>query len=91
MASIAEGKLSLKDFLESTAANKLQFTGQTTMKGNPIFTNQAESYPIALNLLRYYIREGIVTMDEEDNVSCEKGWRHYNGAWQPKARGNQEL
>jgi hypothetical protein len=85
------GNLSLKDFLNAQQNTALAFTGDTTAKGNPVFTNSVESYPIAIGLLKYYVKEGVVELDDDDNIVCDKGWRVKDGTWQPKARVNDEL
>ena len=83
--------ISLKDFLNAQQNTALAFTGDTTAKGNPIFTNEVESYPIALGLLKYYLKSQLVEFDDDDNIICDKGWRVKDGTWQPKARVNDEL
>lgn len=85
------GNLSLKDFLNAQQNTALAFTGDTTAKGNPVFTNNVESYPIALGLLKYYVKSQLVELDDDDNIVCDKGWRVKDGTWQPKSRLSDEL
>lgn len=83
--------LSLKSFLEASSGSRLEFTGNTTAKGNPLFSNGVDTFPIAMGLLKYYISKGLVNVEEDDSIDCPKGWKSNEGTWVPKARISQEL
>jgi hypothetical protein len=83
--------LSLKSFLDASASTKLEFVGSTTNRGNPLFTNGVQTLPISLGLLNYYIKQGLVIVEEDDSLDCPKGWKSVDGAWTPKAKAQQEL
>lgn len=89
--TILEGNISLKSFLDAASSDKLEFTGQVTSRGNPLFTNGVTTLPIALGLLNYYIKQNLVIVDEGDNIICEKGWKIAEGTWTPRSRVQQEL